>query len=218
MIKERDSFVRQLWIFSSNNSNEFNEKQILACKTLFNVSHWMPSILDSENWRVIMSTLFKIEKLLRKYLDKDNRKIDRPDFVKIQKTLKENIMNNPIVSKVYKVDSILKEPAKSIPSSEISRSLNPSGKLQFSQEKDKNSSTNVASDGRLKTARGSKTLEDVSPYPDLEILKSALDSLFTSTYIHDDRILIEFMKGLGKLTINMLEDNGSSQSIIPTIK
>lgn len=163
-----------------------------------------------------MSTLFKLEKLLQKYLSADKRRADKPDFIKIQMSIKENLMNNPVVSKVYKVDSITKEPVKSIPSSEISRILSPSGKLQFGQESD--SKPKAVNDGRLKSARGAKPSEDMCPYPDLEILKSALDSLFTSTYIHDDRILVEFMKGLAKITINTIEDNKSTQNVVPTIK
>lgn len=216
MTRERDVFIRQLCSLSSQNSGEFTEKQILCCKTLFNVSHWMPSILDAENWRVIMTTLFKVDKLLQKYLISEKRRADKPDFIKIQKSIKDSLMNNPVVSKVYKIDIISKEPAKSIPSSEISRSLNPSGKLQFSQESEGKSK--VSNDGRLKSARGAKPTEDMCPYPDLEILKSALDSLFTSTYIQDDRILIEFAKGLAKITKSTFEDNKSSQNVVPTIK
>ena len=55
-------------------------------------------------------------------------------------------------------------------------------------------------------------------FPDLQILQSALENLFTSTYTHEDGVLVGFLKGLGKLTINMLEENGATKAIIPARK
>lgn len=124
-------------------------------------------------------------------------------------------MSNPIVSKIYKEEKVAAKSIKSLPSSEIVRSVNPNTRGQM--ENNSRNKPNTSSRA-LRTSRGSKAAEELLIYPDLEILKSALDSLFTSTYVYDDMILLEFMKGLGKLTINMLEDNGNNQNIIPANK
>jgi hypothetical protein len=63
----------------------------------------MPSILNSESWRIIMNALHRIERLLQFHLDKTKDKTtDIPDFAKIRMKINENAMKNPMVSEKYK--------------------------------------------------------------------------------------------------------------------
>jgi hypothetical protein len=180
----------------------------------------MPSILNSESWRIIMNALHRIERFLQLHLDKTKSKSsDRPDFVQIRMKINENAMNNPMVSDKYKEEADKHKNMYSLPSNEIIRSLNPSIKTKL--ESNQFNSKNSNSTGTIFTKSNYKMTmaEEMSEiYPDLQILQSALDTLFSSTLIHEDKVLIEFLKGLGKLTINMLEENGATKAIIPSRK
>lgn len=178
----------------------------------------MPSILDAESWRIIMNTLHKIEKLLQKYLDKQSDKSDHPDFSKIQKRVNENVLNNPVVSEKYKEEMNRRKMSHTLPSHEIIRSVNPSTrtKLESNQKSVKKSVHLPATDLVKRETRTAEEMSDI--YPDLEILRAALDSLFTSTFLYEDKILVEFLKGLGKMTISTLEESGVTKAIIPVKK
>lgn len=177
----------------------------------------MPDILEADSWRIIMNALHKVEKLLKKYLDNDSGKNDKPDFAKLRKSVSVRVMNNPAIPKE------MKEERKggvfyTLPSKEISRSVNPSTRADLEHQSPR--PTLVSSkDEDFKYTNAAKMSDDQSSiYPDLEILRSALDSLFTSTYMYENHILIEFLRGLGKLTITMLEESSEGKSIIPSKK
>lgn len=217
MRKERDAFIRELCIFAV--SSDLDDKHILACKTLFNVAHCMPDILEAESWRIIMNAMHKIDKLLQKHLDKDFRSEDKPNFSEIRRRVSENVLNNPAVSEKYK-EEIEKKKLQTLPSHQIIMSLKPSLVHNFdATQKLQKMNSEIVEASELSTGTPkldhsvSETIEDTNA--DLEILKSALDSLFTSTFMYNDIILIEFLKGLGKLTINMLEDNGTRMDYYP---
>lgn len=186
---------------------------------MFNVAHCMPGILEAESWRVIMAALQRVEKVLSRYLEKED---DKPDFGKIRDRVNESVMNNPVVSERYREEVNRTKMTSSLPSSEIIRSVTPSLRPglesnQVTKNKTSNISRPVLSKATL--SKDSSYQSDISDVQaDLEILKSALDSLFSSTFMHEDRVLIEFLKGLGKLTISMLEDSGVAKSVIPTKK
>lgn len=182
----------------------------------------MPNILEAESWRIIMNTLHRLEKILQKYLDKGNSKNDKPDFSKIRKKVNENAMNNPAVSEKYKEEIKRTTITNTLPSHQVIRSVNPSMGKSMESNQLSRSKTSQLSTPRLSAPSISKEFsysEEISDaYADLEILQSALDSLFTSTFMHDDKILIEFLKGLGKLTITMLEESGMPKAVHVTNK
>lgn len=192
----------------------------------------MPDILDSESWKIIMTAMYKIEKMLAKHLDKVTQKTEHPDFAKIRKLVNENALNNPAVSKKYQ-EEIDKKALQSLPSHQIIGKLNPSLKkpLEISQKMLK-SRSEARKSGDLGSLQLNPSFSEVGEdiYPDLEILRAALDSLFTSTFMYADNVLIEFLKGLGNLvkhnsifeagieSFNTQDTSESSKTVVPNKK
>jgi hypothetical protein len=132
----------------------------------------------------------------------------------------ENAMNNPAISKKYKSESDKEKSITLLPSKELVRSFNPSTrtKMDLDLDLDQKEDLKVSKDDHFRAKTPRQSEEIIKLNPDFDILNSALDLLFTSTYMYDDRTLTEFLQGLGKLTINMLEDNSPSKKVIPIKK
>lgn len=167
-----------------------------------------------------MNACHRIEIFIGKHLNTTRSDSGIPDFSMIRAKINENAMNNPVVSKKFKEEIEKQKSANSLPSHEVVRSLNPASRKNLDSNQLSKSTTSKIYSSRVSTMPSKLSISDemFESYPDLQILKAALDSLFTSTFMHNDKILIDFLKGLGKLTINMLEENGATKAIIPTRK
>ena len=63
--KDKDIFIDSLCDFSIPKHKSLpTEKNIFACKTLLNIAHCLPNILDSDSWGTIFSSMQKIESIL----------------------------------------------------------------------------------------------------------------------------------------------------------
>ena len=164
-----------------------------------------------------MNAMHKIEKLLKKYLDNETGENEKPNFMKLKKQVSDRVMQNPAIPKEMKEESN-RGAFYNLPSQQITRSVNPASR--FDLEKQSPRPTLISTkDDSFRYTNASKASEDASNiYPDLEILRCALDSLFTSTYMYENSMLIQFLRGLGKLTINMLEESSEIKTVIPVRK
>mmetsp|Transcript_32957 Transcript_32957/g.57855 ORF Transcript_32957/g.57855 Transcript_32957/m.57855 type:complete len:1408 (+) Transcript_32957:50-4273(+) len=60
----KESFLTTLAQFCVASEEGLNSRQILACKTLFNVAHCLGSVLDAKNWHRLLKTLYSLERTL----------------------------------------------------------------------------------------------------------------------------------------------------------
>lgn len=60
----KESFLTTLAQFCVATDDGLSSRQILACKTLFNVAHCLGAVLDAKNWHRLLKTLYSLERAL----------------------------------------------------------------------------------------------------------------------------------------------------------